>query len=100
MKNLKPQHFYWIVGSLLLIVILAACALPFAGAAIPAAVTNATPTAIFKPTPTTISPTRSTTVNWSGYQVKGNTFTSVEATWQVPTVTCPASNASTLTSLF
>ena len=100
MKNLKLQRFYWIVGSILFILILAACVLPSAGAKTLAVVTNATPTAIFKPTPTTISPTRSTTVNWSGYQVKGNTFTSVEATWQVPTVTCPASNASTLTSLF
>ena len=94
MKNLKQQRFYRISGSLLFIIILAACALPFAGAKTLAAVTNATPTALFKPTPTAVpGPARSTTVNWSGYQVKGNTFTSVEATWQVPSVTCPASNA-------
>src|SRR5271157_192616 len=86
MKNLKLQRFYWIVGSILFILILAACALPSAGAKTLAVVTNETPTAV-------TGPTRSTTGNWSGYQVKGNTFTSVEATWQVPTVTCPASNA-------
>ncbi len=93
MKNMNLQRFYWIVGSLLFIVISAACALPFAGAAIPAAVTNETPTALFKPTPTTVSPTRITAHDWSGYQIKGDSFTSVEATWQVPAVTCPASNA-------
>ena len=86
MKNLKLQRFYWIVGSILFILILAACVLPSAGAKTLAVVTNETPTAV-------TGPTRSTTGNWSGYQVKGNTFTSVEATWQVPTVTCPASNA-------
>ena len=71
MKNMNLQRFYWIVGSLLFIVISAACALPFAGAAIPAAVTNETPTALFKPTPTTVSPTRITAHDWSGYQIKG-----------------------------
>ena len=94
MKNLNLQHSYWIIGSLLFILILAACALPFAGATTLAAVTNATPTALFKPTPAAVTnESQITAHDWSGYGVKGDSFTSVEATWQVPAVTCPASNA-------
>jgi len=106
---MNPQRLSIMLSSILFMIIPVACNLPTAIAATSEAVTNPTqsvstaaaPTqpvspaaAPTQPVSTAISATpKVNTPDWSGYVAKGDTFTSVEATWQQPTVTCPVSNA-------